>query len=199
VSVVNLRTNTVSSRIPVGNAPEEMLLIGNRLYVTCSYSSALTVINTTTDAVESTIAVPLGSKNILRDGNGNIWVLCSAYLGAQDYMVRINPNSPDPSQQVRIAFPNSYVNGNLRTNAAGSKIYASISTGTYELSNTATSLPAAPLIRRSFYGLGIDPQDNTIYAGTGFTGADKVFRYTPAGVAIDSFNVVVAPNSFLFR
>lgn len=199
VSVIDLKTNTVTKQIAVGSAPDEMLLLNGRLYVTASYGNALTVINTTTDAVETTVAMPDGPKNILRDGKGDIWVLCSKYLATTDYLVRFAPSATAVGQQVRIAFPSSYVNGNLRTNAAGSKIYASLGSGTYVLEPTATALPATPLIRRNFYGLGIDPQDNTIYAGTGFTGRDKVIRYTMTGAPIDSFNAVVGPNGFLFR
>jgi YVTN family beta-propeller protein len=199
VSVINMKTNTVTKQITVGNAPDELLLADGKLYVTASYGNALTVINTTTDVVESTIAMPDGPKNILRDGNGNIWVLCSKYLATNDYLVRFAPGSTAVAQQTRIAFPNSYANGNLRANADGSKIYVSLGSGTYVLNNNATALPATPLIRRNFYGLGIDPQDNTIYAGTGFTGSDKVIRYTTAGAPIDSFSVVTSPNGFLFR
>jgi YVTN family beta-propeller protein len=203
VSVIDLKTNAVTKQITVGSAPDEMLLVDGKLYVTATYGSALTVINTSTDAVESTIPMPDGPKNILRDGSGNIWVLCSKYNAGStpttDYLVRFAPGSTTAAQQTRIAFPNSYANGNLRTNADGSKIYVSLGSGTYALDKAAAALPATPLIRRSFYGLGIDPQDNTIYGGTGFTGSDKVIRYTLAGAPIDSFNVVTSPNGFVFR
>jgi YVTN family beta-propeller protein len=198
VAVINLVTNAIIKEITVGVNPEQLLLADNKLYVTSSEGTAVTVINTATDAVESTIAVPDGPKNILRDGSGNIWVLCSKYGAAQDYLVRFAPATP--TQQTRIAFPNDYSNGNLRTNKAGDKIYVSLGTGTYELAPTATVLPATPLIRRNFYGLGIDPQDNTIYGGTAtFTGNARLIRYTVTGTPIDSFEVGVGPNSFLFR
>lgn len=198
VAVLNLTTNTVTKDITVGVNPEQMLLVDNHLYVTSSEGTTVTVINTTTEAVESTIAVPDGSKNILRDGSGNIWVLCSKYGAAQDYLVRFAPATP--TQQTRIAFANDYSNGNLRSNKAGDKIYVSLGTGTYELAPTATALPTTPLIRRNFYGLGIDPQDNTIYGGTAtFTGNARMIRYTVTGAPIDSFEVGVGPNSFLFR
>lgn len=198
VAVINLTTNVVTSTIPVGINPEEMLLADGRLYVTSAEGSALTVINTATDAVESTIAVPPGSKNIARDANGNIWLLCSKYLETTDFLVKFAPATP--TQQTRIAFPNDYRNGNLRLNAAGTRIYVSLGTGTYALDPAATALPAAPLVRRNFYGLGIDPQDGTIYGGTvNFSGDARTIRYTPAGAVIDSFNVAIGPNSFRFQ
>jgi len=198
VSVVDLGSNTISKRIGVRVNPEQMLLLNNKLYVTNSYSDSLAVINAGTDVLESYIALPSGSKGIVRDAAGNIWVLCSEYGDPQDYLVRFNPATP--TQQVRIAFDNDYQNGNLRTNEAGNKIYVSLGSGTYELTPTATALPATPLIRRNFYGLGIDPTDNTIYGGTAsFSGDAKVYRYTSTGAVIDSFRVGVAPNSFLFR
>ena len=198
VAVLNLTNNTIGTRINVGVNPEQMLLVDNKLYVANSDGTTISVINTGTDAVESTIAVPEGPKNLVRDANGNIWVLCSKYGAAQDYLVRFSPGTP--TQQTRIAIASDYTNGNLRTNAAGDKIYVSLATGTYALAPTATALPAAPLIRRNFYGLGVDPQDNTIYGGTAiFSGDAKVIRYTVAGAPIDSFSVAVGPNAFVFR
>lgn len=198
VAVLNLTTNTVGTRIAVGVNPEQMLLADGKLYVANSEGTTISVINTTTDALESTITVPDGPKNLVRDAKGNIWVLCSKYGSTQDYLVRFSPGTP--TQQTRIAVANSYTNGNLRANAAGDRIYVSLGTGTYALTPDATALPATPLIRRNFYGLGIDPQDNTIYAGTAtFSGDAKVIRYTVAGAPIDSFGVAVGPNGFLFR
>ncbi|UOQ98321.1 hypothetical protein MUN81_02260 [Hymenobacter sp. 5317J-9] len=198
VAVLNLTTNTIGKRLTVGVNPEQMLLVDGKLYVANSDGNTLSVINTTTDAVESSIAVPDGPKNLVRDANGNIWVLCSKYGAAQDFLVRFSP--AQPTQQTRIALANDYTNGNLRTNATGSTIYVSLGTGTYALDPQATALTPKPLIRRNFYGLGIDPQDNTIYAGTAtFSGDAKVIRYTVAGAPIDSFGVAVGPNAFLFR
>lgn len=198
VSVLDLNTNTITKTIPVGINPEQLVVAGGKVYVANSEGTTLTVINPATDAVEGTVTVPAGPRNITKDASGNVWVLSDDSSEPLGSLVRFNPATP--TQQTRITFPEDYRNGNLRVNGAGDKVYMVLAKGVYELPVTATSLPAAPLIRRVFYGLGIDPQDNTIYAGTGSFSADgRVVRFNPSGTAIDSFDVSIAPNGFLFK
>ncbi|MBC6697078.1 DUF5074 domain-containing protein [Hymenobacter puniceus] len=198
VSVLDLTTNTVTKTIPVGINPEQLTVAGGKVYVANSDGNTLTVINPTTDAVEGSVTVPAGPKNVTTDASGNVWVLSDDYTEPLASLVRFSPGTP--TQQTRITFPEDYRNGNLRVNGAGDKIYVGLATGVYQLPITATSLPATPLIRRSFYGLGIDPQDNTIYAGTGSFSADgRVVRFSATGAAVDSFAVGIAPNGFLFK
>ncbi len=198
VAVLDLRTNTITRRLPVGIGPEQLVLADGRVYVTASYGTALTVIDPATDAVVGTVPVPAGSRNIVRDNTGSLWVLCSQYDTPTDHLVRFRPTAPTVLQ-ADITFPNAYTNGNLRPNAAADRLYVSLSTGTYALPSTATALPPTPLIARNFYGLGVDPQDGTLYAGTASFSADSwAVRYTPAGIAIDSFQVSRGPNGFLF-
>ena len=198
VSVIDLTTNTITKRLRVGVNPEQLLFTENRVYVANSYGTNLTVIDPATDTVVDSVAVPAGPKNLVRDDAGNIWVLCSRYGSAKDHLVRFNPASP--AINTDIEFANDYTNGNLRATATGNKVYAVVNGALYPIRPYTSSLPAEPLIRRGFYGLGIDPQDGTIYAGTSpsFTTEGYTVRYTAAGALIDSFQVAVGPNSYLF-
>jgi DNA-binding beta-propeller fold protein YncE len=64
-------------------------------------------------------------------------------------------------------------------------------------------LPAAAFIpagSHRLYGLGVDPQDGTIYAADGIDNVQpgSVYCYKPNGSLINSFQVGVSPSDFLF-
>jgi YVTN family beta-propeller protein len=200
VGIIDLATNRLTGTISTGLGvqPEQILLGKNGLvYVANSSSNFLTVINSATDAVQAPIATPAGPKALVQDNTGNIWVFCGQYGSANDHIIRFNPATP--ATQTDIAFPNDYNNGNLRINPAGDKVFISLGTGTYQLPLTATTLPATPVIRRNFYGLGID-KDGVIYGATSRSTANGyAARYSSTGTKIDSFQVGKYPNGFVFN
>lgn len=208
VAVIDLRTNTVTKTIPVGRQPEQLLLANGKVYVTNSDENTVSVINTGSDAVEATIPVQDGPNSLVQDNSGNIWVACrgiTRYASTPPYAVlsstngalsRFNPGNPAAVTTLPFTTggPSSLI-----INGAKDQLYYRYRGGVYQLGASATALPATPLIRRSFYGLGIDPQNNTIYGSISpFTTTGKVIRYQPGGAAIDSFGVNIGPNSFVF-
>lgn len=209
VSVIDLKTSTVTKTIEVGPQPEQLAVVGTRLYVTNSGSSSVTVINTATDAVEATIAVGDGPKNVVADRNGNVWVLSGGKVAYKpDYSVdyalttkgslsKIVPGQT--AATTREVTSNLGVPGHLTINGSKDQLYYTYRGAVYTLGIADAALPTTPLIRRDFYGLGIDPQDGTIYGGrASFTAADKVIRYRSTGAPIDSFTVGIGPNGFVF-
>ena len=208
VSVLDTRTNKISKTIAVGGQPEKPLLAGGKVYVPNSDANTISVINPATDAVESTLTVTDGPGSLVQDAAGAVWVLCGGitrYGGAPNYPVLsstpgnlIKLNAANTATAQSLPFATSGPAG-LRANTAGTQLYYRYRSGLYQLSTTATALPAAPLIRRSFYGVDIDPRDNTIYGTIApFTSAGRFIRYQASGAAIDSFNVSLLPNGFVF-
>ncbi|MDF7813073.1 DUF5074 domain-containing protein [Hymenobacter sp. YC55] len=211
VSVIDLKTNTVTKSIAVGVEPEQLLVVGNRLYVVNGGANTVTVINTTTDVVEGTITVGDSPNSLVLDRNNKLWVLSggnvvyNANYTAIDYTktTKGSLSSIVPGQltaTTRELATNLAQPGRLTTNGAKDRLYYTFQGGVYSLGVNDANLPTTPIIKRSLYGLGIDPQDNTIYGGVsnGFNGAGKVIRYRNSGAPIDSFDVRVGPNSFLF-
>ena len=200
VGIIDLATNRLTGTIGTGLGvlPEQLLLGKNGLvYVANSGSSFLTVINPATDAVQAPIATPAGPRALVQDNAGNIWVFCGQLGSGSDHLIRFSPAAP--ASRTDIVFPSDYNNGNLRISPAGSNVFISLNTGTYRLPLTATALPAAPVVRRNFYGLGID-KDGVIYGATPRgTANGYVARYTPEGTKIDSFQVGKYPNGFVFN
>ena len=211
LTVLDLSTNTVSKRIPVGRNPEQLLALGGKIYVPNSLDNTVSVIDEATGTLTSTVTVADGPGSMVTDKDGNIWVLCSGfvtYLSVPPYtatrvsngtLVRFNPASP--ATQLKLTFPGTASPGQLRANPAKDQLYYRFGGAEYQLSTTATALPASPFIRRSFTGFGIDPKDNTIYAALSpsYSSNGRFIRYQPSGAPIDSFTVKVGPNGFVFN
>ena len=210
LSILNLGTNTVTSRVPVGRNPEQLLALGGKIYVPNSLDNTVSVVDEASGTVSSTITVSDGPTSMVADKDGNVWVLCSGfvtYLSVPPYtetrvsngaLIRFNPSSP--ATQLKLAFPATASPSNLRINPAKDQLYYAFGGAEYQVSVAATALPAAPFLRRRFTGFAIDPRDNTIFAGISpsFSSNGRFIRYQPSGVAIDSFTVKVGPNGFVF-
>jgi len=81
IAVIDLSTNTVTSTIPVGEGPEDMLVKDNTIYANLQggfgFNNKIEVIDTDTNTISTTITVGDVPNAILKDNNGAIWVLCS--------------------------------------------------------------------------------------------------------------------------
>jgi YVTN family beta-propeller protein len=212
VSVINLSNFTVMKTIPVGEMPEKLLAVGNSLYVTNSDDNTLSVINTSTDAVEATITVDDSPNSLAVDANNKLWVLSSGKkvydmnydidenLSTAGKLIRLNPANNTIEQTLAFTSSKAFTS-NLTTNSEKNSLYFSYNDKVYRMETGASALPANPIINRSFYGLGVDPTDNHVFGAvtTSFTGNGKVIRYSPAGQPTDSFTVSIAPNGFVFK
>ena len=211
LTILNLSTNTVASRVTVGRNPEQLLALGGKIYVPNSLENTVSVIDEATGTLVSTITVADGPGSMVADKGGNIWVLCSGfvtYLSVPPYtatrvsngtLVRFNPASP--TTQLKLSFPGTSSPGQLRINPAQDQLYYRFGGAEYQLSTGATALPSAPFLRRGFSGFGIDPRDNTIYGALApsYNSNGRFVRYQPNGTPIDSFTVKVGPNGFVFN
>ncbi|WP_303310225.1 YncE family protein [Hymenobacter sp. BT730] len=210
VAVIDLKTNTILQTIPTGTMPEAMLLVGSKLYVANNGENTLTIINTLTDAVESTVTVGDSPTSLVQDRAGRVWVLNSGLVVYNpdytiDYehttagsLVDFAPQNP-MVQNRRLFASNQARPQKLMIDFSGITLYYSNGTAVFRMNTTDAALPATPIIRRRFYGLGLDPRDNTVY-GTpeNFSGPTKFIRYQSTGTPIDSFAVGIGANSFVF-
>ena len=211
LSIIDLSTNAVTSRVPVGRNPEQLLALGGKIYVPNSLDNTISVIDEATGALSSTITVADGPGSLVADKDGNVWALCSGfvtYLATPPYtatrvsngtLVRFSPASP--ATQLKLAFPGTDSPDQLRINPAKDQLYYSFDGVEYRLATSATALPTTPFLRRSFSGFGIDPRDNTIYGAIApsYSSNGRFVRYQPSGAVIDSFTVKVGPNGFIFN
>jgi YVTN family beta-propeller protein len=210
LSIIDLTTNKVTSSVPVGRNPEQLLALGGKIYVPNSKDNTISVIDEATGTLSSTFTVADGPLSLLADKDNNVWVLCSGivtFLSTPPYtatrvsngsLIRFSPSSP--AAQFKLEFPATSGPSQLRINPAQDQLYYSFGGAEYQMSTAATTLPTTPFIRRKFSGFAIDPRDNTVFAGVSpsYNTNGRFIRYQATGVAIDSFEVKVGPNGFIF-
>ncbi|UOR05323.1 hypothetical protein MUN82_20620 [Hymenobacter aerilatus] len=211
VSVIDLATNTVTKTVSVGVQPEQVVAVGNKLFVSNNGGNTISVINTRVDSVEATITVADSPASMVVDKNNALWVLCSGkstYGPAPDYtpivtvpssIVRIDPNTNAVTATLRFAAGQQA--GGLRTNGAKDQLFFRRQSGVYRMNITDTALPTTPLFQRrgGFYSLDVDPRTGLIYGSPeNFTGTARFFRYQTTGQVIDSFTIGTSANSFVF-
>lgn len=85
VKVVDLTTLAVIDSIKTGSGPEQMVMVNQTVYVAnvggYGNDSTVTVINTLTNSVITTIQTGINPNSLQVDTNGNIWVLCGGTIG----------------------------------------------------------------------------------------------------------------------
>ena len=216
VQVIDLASNTVSSTISCGAGPEGISVSNGFAYV-CNVGgwgldSTVTIINTTTDAVEVTITVGDKPNSTVVDANSNVWVLTGGYTEydaawnviAETPGVLAMINTITNAVETTFTFPIGNHPEDLVVNGAGDKLYysdGSWSKAVYEFGIGDTALATSPIINKSFYGLGYDPVSNEIYGSDAVDYVQQgwVFRYTATGAVVDSFEVGIIPSGFAFR
>ena len=162
----------------------------------------------------ATLQIGTNPNSLKLDNNNKLWVLCGGSLGpdftggtADDIggsLWKIDPVSLTIEQ----SFPMQQGDhpSRLTTNTAGNYLYYLNGSDGYTGSvyGTSIALPnlnAAPIINKSFYGFNVEGGSGIIYGGyvPGFTQNGTVFRYQANGVLIDSMEVGIAPNYFVFK
>jgi len=211
VKVIDLSTNAVTKTIATGGiGAEAMLLNGSNVYVTngggFSYDSTVAVINTGSESVTSTITVGANPSSLVKDVNGDIWVLCAgkwkfdfSALEIKGSLVKISNNAVVATFNFDSEFSQP---ADLTINKAGNKLYYSYNGKVYTQDVSAGSLQLNEFISRNFYALGFDPVTEYIYGGDAgsFSSNGKVLRYNSStGAVVDSFEAGLAPNGFWFR
>ncbi|WP_242920841.1 YncE family protein [Pontibacter liquoris] len=204
VSVIDLKTNTVTKTIEVGVQPEQLVLHGGKLYVANSGGTTISVINTTTDAVEATLPVATGPTNLVLDRNNSLWVLSSGVKYTSNNTAGALSKIDLGSGAVTASFPfddKEALPEDLTLNGSKDKLYYSYKGNVYQQEIGASARNTTPFIAQSFYGLGVDPETGYIYGADskGFTADGTVSVFQPDGRKAGEFQAGIGPNGFVFR
>lgn len=213
VAVVDLATLTVTKTIEVGVNPEQLLLANGKLYVANIGGNTVSVINTATDALETSIPVTHGPNSLVLDRNNQLWVTAGGKKVYNSETWELVEAQSTPGALLKIdAATNTVSNAiafsskaaspsRLTTNGAKDKLFYTYGGSVYQQDINAAVLNPTALINRGFSSLGIDPDNGYIYAGVtpNYTTDGWVIRFNPTGAAVDSFRVGIAPNGFTFR
>jgi len=213
IAVLDLTSQTVLNRISVGVGPEKLLLKNEQLYVThvggYTSNNIISVIDLTTNQVQTTIPVLDKPDACVEAVDGSIWVACAgdvAYLtyptidtinSTESGLVKLNPVTNTVEETILFGKGNPV--GNLVLNTSNkSELYYRRSGKVWKYT-IASGLETA-LFSGTFYGLGFDSVTNSIYATTSVgVDAAEAQRYDTNGNLLDSYRVGVFANGFVFK
>lgn len=210
IAVINLSDLSVKKKITVQEGPEKMLLNKGKVWVLniggFSNDSLISIIDTQTETVVHTLSVHYRPSGIVKDKNGNLWVMCNGkgfngYPQSDDtkgHLLCINPDNY--SILADFVFPSAQSHPDkLTINENGEVLYFLYEGGIYSMNITDTALPQTPFVSKLFYNLMYDAKMKAVYAAdpVDYSQPGWVFRYKiTSPVKVDSFKVGVIPGEF---
>lgn len=203
ISIIDLSTLQKIGQIPIKGSTEEMVQVGQAVFVTNTRTTYIYKIDLNTDIVIDSIAVGFASNSIRVDSEQKIWVLCSGDQ-AQTINAEIYCIDPDTKQVLHYFDLGNPLQiwDKLTINKEADMIYY-LDNGVWNLSTSATTLSSSPLISqgsRVFHGLGINPENENIYVADAIDYVQKgiIYCYNSDGSLINSFITGVIPSGFCF-
>lgn len=163
VAVIDLTTNTISSKISVAEGPEQIIANGNFLYVShkggFGSGSTVSVINASTNTIVKMISVGDIPDELAIDASGNVLVSCEGkaetswnpteVLGS---LVTINTTTNEVS--ATLDFDSGFHPNTMVLNSGN--IYLSTIIGVYKMDEAATTIPTSAIINTAIYGMSVN-------------------------------------------
>lgn len=202
VNFFDKSTNLLTKRVPVDAGAEEMVQLGNRLFVTCNggfgKNNTVNIIDLTTKEVIAKMPVGPNPDGIVKDANSNIWILSSGQydasfnLIAQSNLCRYNAltNVLDTVY----TFHSTYATAtNLKINPAGNTLFLNYDGNIHQMNITANA--PSVFAKGYYYGLAID-NNGDVYASDpkDYVSKGQVKRFTADGILRDSFATAIVPS-----
>lgn len=202
VSVVDLDTYEVEETIEAGEGAEYILELDDLLYVSNSFANTISVIDPDSNTVIDTITLSSGVTQMVTDENDKIWAVGGN--GEKGKLFRIDPLEGTVEDDLELSIK---ILDKLAINNDGDELYLLTNKSVFAVPVSLPQSTLEALVTESddvvvgFYGIGIDPEDGTIYVGDnkGFEGNGEIFMYEPDGDEIGSFDAGIGPNGFIFR
>jgi len=202
VALMDLRTNTLVSKIPVAFGPERMLSHANKLYVAhqggYSQNNLISVISG--NSVESTITVGDVPNSMVVIGN-NLYVLCG---GNPNYTGNETPGSivkiDLSTNQVSQIFSFGATQHPSSLTADDNNLYYNLDGNVYKVDSNTINLPGTAIIQGSFYTL--EGRNGKLYATDAgdFASRGSLFIYDLSNnQQIQEFQVGIVPGGIYFN
>lgn len=203
LSVIDLNSNVITSKISLPGWSEEMLFFRNKVYVTNLRKNYLSIVDAATNLIVDTIETPFAPKSLVRDSAQRIWVLCGDNQASDKhhFLIRLDSSGSLVEKQWELSRPQTNAT-RLRINASGNRLYW-LDGDLYSMSIYDTVIPILPIIPangRMFYALEIEPQENEIWVSDvkDFNSNSNVHRYDKNGYFLGVFTSGKITGSFYF-
>ncbi len=215
VLVINTSSMTITDSIVVGAKPENLLLIGSKVFVAngnYGADSTISVIDTKTDSVIRTVNVADGACNMVTTDNLNIWIICQGNMvynanyelikETDAHLVKMDVSDYSIKYSKIIGVKGDGCKPFLLSSDKLGNIYYADAKGVHKVTASATNpvdmllIPWNNSSGLSIYGLKVDPYSSNIYVmeNISFTSAGKFHIFDPSGHLIRSFIAGNAPN-----
>ena len=209
VAIIDLQNHVITESITTDFGAENIIAHQGKLYVSNNFTNTVSVIDPVGKNVIKTIEVGNSPGELLVDNQNMLWVVCAgAYQADDGELVQLDPaKSDDEAANSVLKTVELHVNVSSKAaiNKAKNKIFYYKGNSVYALSTSDTEAPASALFTEpqasSFYGIGIDPENDVLYMADSksFAGNGTVYRYSVSGSVMDNFTAGVGPNSFAFK
>lgn len=205
VSVINISTLEETKTIDVGENPDGMTIINNKLYVANSgglnapdYDSTITVIDTQADTVLTTITAKINCRSMLSGVNNDVYVLSSGdYASVGPAMLRIDAAADTVIEEIAINIgPWTYNEGWI--------YYVDLDlNGVYRYNTLSSTFENAQLIDCSTFltPYAIQVTDANIYLSdaNNYVNSSTIRCYSSAGGFQYEFTAALNAKEFVFN
>jgi len=200
IHVVDLNLNTITKTIRLDGWSEEMVLSYGNVFVTNQNKKYVYVINSGSDIIIDSIYVGATNAHIVKDANEKLWVGCDAdsTTNTAAKLVKINPVNNTIEATISLNTSHNSIS-RLSINGNGTTLYF-LMNDVFKMDITATS--ATNIIQQgthTFYGLCIDPNDETIYISDAldYNSNGKIYRYQANLNYMGTYGVGLIPGFML--
>jgi len=201
IQVLDIATNTISKSIRLDGWTEQMVQSYGKVYVTNQNKKYVYVLDALNDGLDS---IYVGSTNacIVKDANEKLWVSCnaSAANNVSARLIRINPIADTIEATISLQTTQNSIS-RLCINGDGTTLYY-LMNDVYKMDINAAVCPTTGIIAQSthtFYGLCIDPADETIYVSDAvdYNSNGKLYRYQSNANYIGTYTTGIIPGFML--
>lgn len=198
ISVIDLKTNEISNKIPCQGWSERAVLVGDYFWFTAPDSDKLYAIDIIRDNIVDSAVVDPFPESVVTDNSGNIWVLCRGDKSKAISASLIKLSKENLNMELKI--PLSGVPTSLVHDHSTDKLfYISENVWFMHAEDTVPKI-FVENENRVLYGLAVDPTSQEIYISDAkdFVSRSEVFRYNKSGVLVDRFLAGIIAGDFFF-
>lgn len=205
ITVINLESNAVLEKIPVGEGPEKMIVEAGKLFVCLQggygVNNKVAVINIADNNLVDNLPVGDVPNSIVLDNSGDLWVLCGGspeWTGFETpgYLYKINPNNNDLSF---LEFASSEHPSLL--NVDMDNLYYALNGKVLQMHKDALELPKDGIVGLEGYFYSINVKNGELYATDAgdfaSEGKLKVFNII-SGDLLQTINTGIVPGHVVF-
>ncbi len=198
IQVLDVNTNTISKTIRLDGWTEQMVQSYGKVFVCNQRKKYVYVIDASTDVVIDSIYVNTTNACIVKDQNEKLWVSCNADAvnSIASRLVKINPINDSIEGSISLGTTQNSIS-RLSINSAGNTLYY-LMTDVYKMSVSAAVSSSAFILQgsRAFYGLCVDPDDETIYVSDAidYNQDGSILRYKADGTYVSTFKAGISPG-----